>query len=234
MIAAAIRTSAWIALALALAASPAWADDDELLIDDLGVHDGMVVAVARLYPGFDAETRRSIDSGLPITVRYTTELWRKRRFWFDKQVDSRVRAFRVRYDPGEKLYSVSGVARRRRRETFESLDAALDRLSPRALAVYPFDGLDADDTYYVAIEMAIQPLTLEEARELEGWISGRIRSDDDEEPDGDAAPDGDDGGGISGAVFDFLLDLAGFGDKIHEAVTPRFRPPHLEELPRVP
>lgn len=206
---------------------------DPLALEDLGVRGDRVTVTARLPDGFDAETRTSIERGLPITVRYTVELWRKRRLWFDKQLDSQVRAFRVRWDPGEKLYSVSGADRSRIRETFQSLDAALERLSPRVLDVYPRDELEDGSTYYVVVQVAIQPLTVEEFRELDGWISGRIRGeeggDEGDRPDSTNGDEGG-GGGVSGAFFGFLIDLAGFGDKILEAETPGFKPASLREL----
>jgi hypothetical protein len=221
--------TACLVTALAVLAAPSASADDELILDDLGVRGGMVAVVVRLHSGFDPRTRASIQSGLPITVRYTVELWRKRKLWFDKQIDSRVRRFRVGYDPGEKLYSLVGDGGRNRAETFDTLDAALERLSPRALDVHPSRGLDPEQSYYVTVEMAIQPLTLEEFRELDGWISGRLRG---ESPGDSLAPA--DGQGVSGAVFDFLLDMAGFGDEVHEAGTPPFRPALLEELEAPP
>ena len=138
----------WTLLILAAMLPAASRAADPLALEDVGVRQGMVTATVRLTEGFDAETRSSVERGLPITVRYTVELWRKRRLWFDKQLDSRVRSFRVRFDPGERLYSVSGADRYRVRETFQSLDAALERLSPRVLDVYPRaalkDGYDFD------------------------------------------------------------------------------------------
>jgi hypothetical protein len=222
----------WSLLILAAMLPAASRAADPLLLEELGVRQGMVTATVRLSHGFDAETRTSIERGLPITVRYTVELWRKRSLWFDKQLDSRVRAFRVRYDPGEKLYSVSGADRYRVRETFQSLDAALERLSPRVLDVHPRAELQDGSTYYVVVEMAIQPLTVEEFRELDGWISGRIRGEGEAQGPADGAETGD--GGVSGALFGFLIDLAGFGDKILEAETPGFRPAALPELPDGP
>jgi hypothetical protein len=115
------------------------------------------------------------------------------------------------------------------RETFQSLDAALERLSPRVLDVHPRDALNDGSTYYVTVEMAIQPLTVEEFRELDGWISGRIRGGEG----GEDVPEEDDGG-VSGAFFGFLIDLAGFGDKILEAETPGFKPASLPELDGLP
>jgi len=229
-----LRIPPWIPVFLLVVAGVARAAED-LLVEELGIRDGQLTTVVRLPAGFDQETRESIQRGLPITVRFTTELWRKRRLWFDKQEASRVRSFRVRYDPGEKLYSVEDSGRRRRRETFESLGAALDRLSPRLLEILPREELEGRHTYYVTVEMAIQPLTLEEFRELDGWISGRIHGDEDEEgsESPEEQPSGDEGG-VSGTVFGLFRDLAGFGDRIHRAETPPFRVASLGETESAP
>ena len=85
---------------------------------------------------------------------------------------------------------------------------------------------------------------LEEFRELDGWIGGRIRgrgdADGGSEP-GAGEPDSagsmepsepaSSGGGVTGAFFGLLVDLAGFGDTIYRARTPPFRP---SDLPAVP
>lgn len=222
----------WILPILAAMLPAASRAADALVLEEIGVREGMVTATARLEDGFDDETRTSIERGLPITVRYTVEVWRKRRLWFDKQLNSSVRAFRVSLDPGERLYSVAGADRYRVRETFQTLDAALERLSPLVLDVYPRSELESGSTYYLNVEMAIQPLTVEQFRELDGWISGRIRGEEGGEEDGAGPEEG--GKGVSGALFGFLIDLAGFGDKILEAQTPGFRPSALPELDTAP
>jgi hypothetical protein len=113
-----------------------------------------------------------------------------------------------------------------RAETFASLDAALGRLTPQRLDVHPRWELEERHAYYVTVDMAIQPITLEEFRELDGWISGRLRGD----PDSSLVPPSE--GGVSGAFFGFVRNLAGFGDRIHRTETPPFRPSSLGSLDR--
>jgi hypothetical protein len=221
-------------LAAGLAATPAPADDGTFVIDTLGVERGQVRAVLRLEGAFDADRRTSIERGLPITVRFTTELWRERRRWWDAQVDSRVRSYRVRWDPGERLFLLIPSNRRARAETYETLDALLEELARRVVDVHPRWELDDGNRYYVSAEAAIRPLTLEEFRELDGWISGRLRGGGGPE-DGPAPPaEGEDEGSVPGALFDFLRKWAGFGDTILRARSPSFRPTELEELPAPP
>jgi hypothetical protein len=205
-----------------LAVSAAGADP-VLHIDRLDVVRGLVLATCRLEGAFEPSTRSSIERGLPITVRYTVDLWRDRRNWMDKQVDSRVRSFRVRYHPGERVFSVVEGEDPERRQTFETLDQALAELSTRVLPVHPRWELKDDDPYFIAVEAAIQPLTWSEFQELDGWLSGKIR--------GGAEPTGTETDpGPSRALFDFLVDLSGFGDTYARARTPTFRPRDIPGL----
>lgn len=213
-----------------LAWTTAAAAQPSLEIEDLGVRRGQVTASLRLNDAFDADTRSAIEQGLPITVRFTAELWRERRHWFDKQVDSRVKSYRIRYHPGERLFSLTERGFGKRRQTFETLEQTLEEISLRKIPVHPRWQLAERHAYFVAVEAAIQPLTLSEFRELEGWISGRIRKDDPLAEGPSEAKEGD--GGISGAFFDLLVDLSGFGDTIFRARTTSFRPADLPILDR--
>jgi hypothetical protein len=97
------------------------------------------------------------------------------------------------------------------------------------LPVHPRWELDDDDAYFVAVEAAIQPLTWSEFQELDGWLSGRIRGG--AEPSESGSPPAEESGpGVSRAVFDFLVDLSGFGDTYARARTPSFRPKDLPAL----
>ena len=194
-----------------------------LQIDRLSVSRGLVVGSCRLVDAFDARTRGSIERGLPITVRYTVDLWRDRRNWMDKQVDSRVRSYRVRYHPGERTYSVDEADRPDRRLTFPTLAEALDEVSTRVLPIHPRWELSETHRYFVTMEAAIQPLTWNEFQDLDGWLSGRIRGDNPSDVEGEEDL------GISRAFFEFLVDLSGFGDTYYRARTPSFRPSDLKD-----
>jgi hypothetical protein len=202
--------------------SIAWAEPS-LQIERLSVNRGLVVASCRLMDAFDARTRGSIERGLPITVRYTVDLWRDRKNWMDKQVDSRVRSYRVRYHPGERSYSVDEADRPERSLSFPTLAEALEEVSNRVLPIHPRWELTETHRYFVTMEAAIQPITWNEFQELDGWLSGRIRG---EKPPSEAEETEEDRG-ISRAFFEFLVDLSGFGDTYYRARTLSFRPSEL-------
>ncbi len=195
----------------------------ELVVEEIGLERGLVAARVRLEDAFDAETRASLASGLPITVRFSTELWRERKRWWDAQVDARVLSYRIRWDPGERAYTLTHPGPPRR-DTYEDLDPLLADLTRRVLPAHPRWGLEERHRYYLDLEAAIRPLTLEEFRELDGWIGGQIRGRTDEEEAQGAS------GGIAQTFFDLLVDFSGFGDVIFEARTPAFRPSELLPL----
>lgn len=196
----------------------------EMVVEEVGLERGLVAARIRLVDAFDDDTRASLASGLPITVRFTTELWRERRRWFDAQVDARVVSYRIRWDPGERVYTLTHPGPPRR-DSYDSLDPLLADLARRTLPAHPRWGLEDKHLYFLVLETAIRPLTLEEFRELDGWIGGQIRGRTDEEEVAD------DGGGIAQTFFDLVVDFSGFGDTIYEARTDPFRPSELEPLP---
>jgi len=151
-----------------------------------------------------------------------------RSHWFDENVDARVENFRVRWDPRNRTYALLHPGPGGQLDEYERLDDLVADLSHRVVSVHPRWALDDRSRYFVALEIAVRPLTLEEFRELDGWVGGQIRGGD--EPID--APSGEDSGeGISGAVLGFLLDLSGFGDIILHQRTPTFRPPEIAELP---
>jgi hypothetical protein len=223
------RGLAAVVAAIALGAAPdASAAEGRVQIEKVGVRRGDVTAQVRLVDAFDGATRSSIARGLPITARFTVEIWRKRSRWFDKQIDSRVSSVRIRYDTGERVFEVTQLGRFPRRETFPSLDQAVDEVSLRLLDVHPRWDLDERATYFVAVEAAIRPLTLEEFKELDDWIRGSIQGEG-APTDSTELPD-DSSGGFSRAFFDFVVNLSGFGDSIYETRTPGFRPSELPPL----
>lgn len=214
------------ALCAALAATPGEPGAAELSIGRLGLERGDVVARVLLADPLDVRTRNAVASGLPITVRFAVDLWRDRSRWFDEHVDSRVESFRIRWDPRERAYTLAYPGPGRRVDTFELLDDLLADLSQQDIPLHPRGSLDDGSRYFAVVEVAVRPLTLEEFRELDGWIGGRLGGGS-QPPD---APEGEGGEGVPGAVLDFLLGMAGFGDEILEVRTGAFRPRELTPL----
>jgi hypothetical protein len=75
-------------------------------------------------------------------VRFTAELWRERRHWFDQHVTVRAEAYRIRWDPRERVYTLVHPGPGRRVDAYERLDDLLEDLSAHEIAVHPRWALD--------------------------------------------------------------------------------------------
>jgi hypothetical protein len=219
-------------LPAALAPATAAADDALVEAELLRDADGLL-AVAHLENAFDEEIRGSVESGLPITLRTTTELWRVRRFRFDEAIASIVRYHRVRWDPGERRFRIEVGERRDWSESFATLDDALEELREFEVALAPNDALDPGSRYYLTVEAVVQRITLSEVNELDGWVRGRIGpgdsppSDSAREEDSPRDDEDDGGGGLTGKFFGLLLRWTGFRDRVAKSRSEPARPAEL-------
>ena len=198
------------ALILLLAAAGAAADDvrvdvradaDELRVD---------WATTDLL---DDDVERALQSGLPARVRTKVELWRAATF-FDRFVVDHRSEVRVRYDLLEERYEIYDDVGEILLSTPErdSLQAWLHRIEDFPLCA--LEDLDLERPHYVTVEIELAPLTLEEMRDLERWLAGNLRRDDD----------GSMIGRVSRQLFGVLKGRVGLGDREVSGRSERFVP----------
>ena len=191
-----------VALALLLATvSPAAAF--EVLFDGTRRLQDHLWADIRITDALPARVEESLGRGMPATLQIHSELWRKRTAWFDRLEDSFDAELRVRYDVWSKEYRIE--RRGLRPETFdafEALEAALMR--PMAIKVGRLPRLQPGGRYYVVVTATLRPLDVEDAEQVEGWLSGEVDTNRRS------------GFGVitelPRSLFDAVRNLAGFGD----------------------
>ena len=174
---------------------------------------GHVWTDVRLAELFAPRVAESLSRGMPATLRLHTELWRRRRGWFDRLENSFDAEVRIRYDVWSRAYQLerrgaptSGLA------SLDSVEAALSR--PIALRVGRVGDLDPGARYYVIVTATLKPLSIEDVEEIEGWLSGEVRN-----------TGGKGFGVITGlprSVFDAVRNFVGFGDQKARAISPDF------------
>jgi hypothetical protein len=71
-----------------------------------------------------------------------------------------------------------------------------------------------DRPYYVLVSFNLAPLSVQDLRELEGWLQGTIRTGDNARGIT----------GLSGTLVDLLLSATGFGDETSRGRAPTFVP----------
>jgi hypothetical protein len=150
---------------------------------------------------------------MPATLTLHVELWRRRAAWFDRLEGAWEAQARVRYDIWSDTYQLErgrlpGFAT----ASLDSLEAELER--PIALRLASLATLRPGDRYYVACIATLKPLTVEDAREIEGWLSGEVQS---KRRAGLGAITG-----LPLAVFDAVRNVVGLGDESGRAQSADF------------
>jgi hypothetical protein len=199
-----------------LLTSPASALD--LTVSAPRERNGYVYVHARVADPFVPRVEESLARGMPATLEVQCELWRRRNGWFDRLESSFRARVRIRYEVWSDAYRIerAGAAPRRVR-TVDSVATLLSR--PWAMPAGRIGQLVPGPRYYVVVHAVLKPLSVEDVQEVEGWLSGEVRTH------------GRSGLGVitelPRALFDTVRNVAGFGDRRTRAVSPEFG---LEDL----
>ena len=164
---------------------------------------GRLWADFALVDPLDARVRSSLSRGMPATLELHAEMWRRRGGWFDRLEAAFDAEIRLRYDVWRDAWLLerTGVPPVTV-GSLDSLEAALAR--PIAIPIGSLEGPPDGARRYVVITATLRPLDVEDAAQVEGWISGEVKQPG--------------GGGIGvitalpRSLFDAVRNFAGFGD----------------------
>lgn len=180
--------------------------------------EGRIGVMFRLDDPLEPRVEESLARGMPATLLLHAELWRKRNGWFDRVERSIDATVRLRRDVWSRVWLLERVGLPPIIvPSVDSLEVALSR--PFEL---PFPGsarLPVTAPYFVVLSATVKPLSVEDAEEVEGWLSGEVR--------------GQSGSGfgaitaIPRALFDTVRNFAGLGDTRARAVSEEFKPRNL-------
>jgi hypothetical protein len=174
---------------------------------------GYVWVDVRLGDLFAPRVAGSLARGMPATLTLHAELWRRRVGWFDRLENAFDAELRLRYDFRAAAYRIERTGARSL--VVPGLDSVRTVLSrPLALPVGRVGPLLADATYYVVVSATLKPLSVEDAAEVEGWLSGEVEGGRDA-PFGLLT-------GLPRSLFDAARNFAGFGDEHARALTGEF------------
>lgn len=185
----------------------------DLRLDRPRERGGYVYANVKVGDPFEARVRESLARGMPATLVVHAELWRRRNGWFDRLESSYEAQVRIRYEVWSEQYRLERAgAEAERVSTLDSLSRLVAR--PWALPVARIGQLRPGVRYYLVVSAVLKPLSVEDVQEVEGWLSGEVRSK------------GEAGFGVvtelPRALFDAVRNFAGFGDRRTRAVSTEF------------
>ena len=205
-----------LSTALLLLPCAAWAL--EVAVSAPHEKSGYVYCDVQISQPFEARVRESLERGMPATLAVHAELWRRRHGWFDRLESTYEAGVRIRYDVWSEQYRIERpgvdpvlVA------SLDEADAMLSR--PWSLPVGRIGQLQPNATYYIAVSTVLKPLSVEDVKEVEGWLSGEVESQRKA------------GLGVvtelPKALFDAVRNFAGFGDRRVRASSLDFSLPDL-------
>ena len=207
----AARPSLFCACVLLLAAGPAFAL--EVRLSPPRERGGYLYVDAAVRESFDQRVGESLQRGMPATLELRAELWRRRNGWFDRLESGFEAKVRIQYEAWNERYRIERTGVDPIRVTgIDSVATVLSR--PWALPVARIGDLKPGVSYYVVVNGVLKPLSVEDVAEVEGWLSGEVRTQR-----------GAGLGVITGlprSVFDAVRNFAGFGDRRTRAVTRQF------------
>ncbi len=159
----------------------------------------------------DPATTDVLERGIPVTLVCEVEIWRERSAWFDRLEAFRAVSTKLQWDAWDEVYVLRSGDRE---ETYAQLADAARALERRRLPIARLDLLDDDESYYLIINAALKPLTVEDVDELEGWLSGEIQS---------GRRHGFGLLGLPKAFYGLVKNVTGFGDRNDTLRTDSFR-----------
>lgn len=180
--------------------------------------EGRIGITFRLDDPLEDRVEQSLSRGMPATLLLHAELWRKRNGWFDRVERSIDATVRLRQDVWANAWLLERAGLPAISvQSLDSLETALS--GPFALAFPESGRLAASASYFVVLSATVKPLSVEDAEEVEGWLSGQVRG---QRSSGFGAITA-----LPRALFDTVRNIAGLGDTRARAVSVEFSPRDL-------
>jgi hypothetical protein len=159
-----------VALVLGAAVCPAAAEVSLAV----SAEDGTVYVDARATGLFGPDLDEALRSGLPARVRIELVLWERRSGIWDREVVRGSWGVSVLFDLLDETYSVLGAEGI---PLMESGDLGEVEEFVAGVNLWPLcslDVLDGGRRHYLGAKFGVEPLSVDEVRDLEHWLSGSV------------------------------------------------------------
>jgi hypothetical protein len=166
---------------------------------------------------FSVDLRQALESGLPTRLTIQIEVWQDRSSLWDRSVDRLDFGFTILYDMLEASYEVFQEDGDYVMGSKDLADVEEVVGQEENLELVSLEDLDDDATYFVMMEVSLEPLSVREVEDIERWIKGSISKE----------RGGRGFSGISGHLFGVLKNQVGLGERKGSARSESFRPSSL-------
>jgi hypothetical protein len=179
-------------------------------------------AVFRLADAFSERIESSLDRGMPATVEATIDVWEDRPGWFDRLVAEQTVAWRASRNVWTDDYTLKrGTEPERTVPDVEAVETEIGR--PMRVRITPLSQLGRQTRYYVMVSVTVKPLTVEDLRRVEDWLSGEAKRSGKPGPGSIAR--------LPRYLVNVLANLSGLGDETARWRSESFLPSTLPPGP---
>lgn len=181
----------------------------------VSAEDGILYVDALVTGVFDEELDRALRSGLPARASVELVLWEQRSGLWDREVVRDEWQVSVVFDVVNEGYTVFDEGGRLMLETVDLAEVEVFVSGIDLLPLCDLEEIDPDRSHYLGMRFTIEPLSVDEVRDLERWLRGNVR-------DGGRLRD------VPGQLVGVLRNRLGLGGQSERGRSPEFRP---DELP---
>lgn len=199
-----------VAFASVAAVRPAWGGVEI----GVTVEDGTLYVDARATDLFGLELDESLRSGLPARLEVDLILFERRSALWDREVTRASWTVSVIFDLLDERYSVLDAAGSLLLETADLVEVEEFAAGLELWPLCTLDEVAADRVHYLGVDFRVEPLSIEEVRDLERWLRGNVRQ-------GRRLSD------VPGQLVGILRSRLGLGDSHERGRSADFRPSRL-------
>jgi len=181
----------------------------------VSAEDGILYVDALVTGVFDEELDRALRSGLPARASVELVLWEQRSGLWDREVVRDQWQVSVVFDVVDESYTVFDEGGRLMLETVDLAEVEVFVSGIDLMPLCELEEIDSGRSHYLGMRFTIEPLSVEEVRDLERWLRGNVR-------DGSRLRD------VPGQLVGVLRNRLGLGGQSERGRSREFRP---DELP---
>ena len=141
----------------------------------VSAEDGILYVDALVTGVFDEELDLALRSGLPARASVELVLWEERAGLWDREVVRDEWQVSVVFDVVDESYSVFDEGGQLLLETGDLAEVEVFVSGIDLLPFCALEEIDAGRSHYLGVRFTVEPLSVEEVRDLERWLRGNVR-----------------------------------------------------------
>lgn len=177
---------------------------------------GTLVVDFQLRDLISNDVFNGLQKGMTAAIEYQVQLWKDRPHWVNQLVAEEIVRMKVSFDNWERRYVVTTPEEEPK---LLNEDGVRERCSELVnFPIASLEKLEQGSRYRIAIRVILQPMSVENYREIKRWLAGEVKEFNPKTLKSTKSPGKKAGNWLLGLV----LNLTGFGDRVISAKSPVF------------